>query len=147
MLVNFLHTLYFFLLLIDNVILSPLSFAEIVKMFIIGFSRCVFTVRLLLLFILVSDYGIFSTHDVRSFVLVTGNGHIRVITLFFLVLAISGTSFPLLAALFPFFFFVFVFYCFQKMELGQLGHWCLLFRAQYLVKLSYYLGSVLLLLN
>ena len=116
MLVNFLHTFYFFLLLIDNVILSPLSFAEIVKMFIIGFSRCVFTVRLLLLFILVSDYGIFSTHDVRSFVLVTWNGHIRVITLFFLVLAISGTSFPLLAALFPFFcfiVFVFVFYCFQ----------------------------------
>ena len=111
MLVNFLHTLYFLLLLIDNVILSPLSFAEIVKMFIIGFSRGIFTVRLLLLFILVSDYGIFSTHDVRSFVLVTWNGHIRVITLFFLVLAISGTSSPLLATLFL--FFLFVCYCFQ----------------------------------
>ena len=30
------------------------------------------------------------------------------------------------------------------MELGQLGHGCLLLGAQYLVKLSYYLGSVLL---
>ena len=97
MLVDFLHTLYFFLLLINDVILSLLSIAEIVKMFIIGFSGGIFTVRLLLLFILVLMfvYGLLSTNDVWSLILVTGNGHIRVITLFFLVLAISGTSSPL----------------------------------------------------